>query len=94
MQLAAPTVSFAPIVSSIEAYPLLGVLLPMLAEEPKSSAPEEEVGRGEQTVQVGEGTSHLAAEEECLEEGAQEMSSRDLDTRASTAGPSSSMGPE
>ena len=66
----------------------------MLAEEPRSRAPKEEVRRAELTVQVGEGASHSAAEEGCLEEGAQEMSSWDLDIRTSAAGPSSSMEPE
>jgi len=59
--------SVVPIVSPTGPDPILHIL--QRTEMPRNTAPEEEVGTGELTVQIGEGNSHLAAEEGCVEKG-------------------------
>lgn len=76
---------------------MLGVLLPILDEAPRSTTPEREVGSGEPTLQIGGSVSQSLADKVCAEEGAQEeeeLPSRELDTGASGAKPSLSMDPE
>lgn len=75
---------------------MLGVVLPMRVEEPRSADPKDDVGNGDATLVLGEGASQSLAVEVCKGDGAQEQEqlARGLDTHSSGPQPSLTVRPE